>query len=962
MDAKAPSSSYQTHTETRLSFDSASAIVCIQLPASSTFARTSKASRKLVSALPNNQNEEDYKYRRIASSSGLFFRSAKRYPRSISWRCLEENQVVELRSLDLNKSHDEPKEKEADLVFRIGFPSVIAKDGIAIADSEEDDSISVFVLTTSNELYTITLKSILFCKATASEDNFDRFVKIYKPASLSIASAFRLAAVSSHELFISLGDGRILRLMRRPGHDGSNWEETAYSDAQWTSSLRGLIRWSAGSSSVTYNGKSLDHATALGMAISPGQTHLLCVGLNHTLKIWNLQTGKASIRRDILDIEREPSEIQKILIHPSTPKVMDTFECLSGFDGDLYYLVTFSPHSSGVFKFWGVRDSDSAEHGLRDLFEDDILRAPEPDDGAIWTLADFHISTQPRSSNIDVWIMMKLNRRYKIYKRQFLDLQSLGGEWSNGWSMTVIDAAKDEPLNEAPLRITDQNAESISERWLSYILKPGRYSEATLETALAIYIEGRDLPTQRNNRSPIRERIASLIGSSINLSATQSDAAIEQFHEDLSNDWISFWKTINDIDHLHWEPLRLGFDQLEDTPYTIFGGGFAVVRELSELEILAYNTSEDLRRNQDLSLAKSIEMDGTAMSSNTTDQLAAIVESAARFRASFSHALRSSAQFAIQNELWKDPVLAVPERLQEFYDACEFGTEIGDRIYNNIISGLKPHGGPPTLRTDAVVAILGTLSNALPSQAEQQSLTKQATKLGSKVLSQGMRDLLVVQDRIFTDILYLVVFLSIEEDGEEDLLDQLDSDKAFSYTLYTLKLVQIVKWLALNTVNLSTSCTSTSGASYTSISSVSILEQEFMPMVHPRAPIPRGQSAALTQSIRDVQTFVCGGNEVLLDEVLFNIQCILLRENHLDLASSFIQFQPSTAWGTYIRGRVCLVKQEFVEAALYFKKAAFKLGKLSLSLCYSMSLLICTSTNETYSIRSPSPIWNSDRT
>lgn len=927
MDAKAPSSSYHSHTETRLSFDSTgSAIVCIQLPSTSTFARTSKASRKVVSALPNNQNEEEYQYRRIASSSGVFFRSGKRYPRSILWRCLEENKVVELRSLDLSKSHDESREKEADLVLRIGFPSAIAKDGVAIADSEEDDSISLFVLATSNELYTITLKSVLFCKTTASEDDFDRFVKIYKPASLSIASAFRLTATSAHELFISLGDGRLLKLVRKSGHDGSSWDETAYSDAQWTSSLRGLIRWSAGSSTVTYNGASLDHATAIGMSISPGQTHLLCVGLNHILKIWNLKSGKASIRRDILDIEREPSEIQKILIHPSTPKVIDTFECLSGFDGDLYYLVTFSPHSSGVFKFWGIRDPDSAEHGIRDLFEDDILRAPEPDDGAVWTLADFHISTQPRSSSIDVWIMMKLNRRYKIYNRQFLDLQSLGGEWSNGWSVTLIEPGKDEPLNEIPLKISDLNAESVSERWLNYILTPGRYSEAVLETALAIYVEGRKLPSQRNNRSPIRERISSLIGSLVHLSTSQSDTAVEQFQDEISNEWTSVWKTINDIDHLHWEPLTLGFDRLEDTPYTIYGGGFSVIRDLSELEILAYNTSEDLQKNQDLPLTRSIEMDGTATQSSTTDQLAAIVEGAARFRASFSNTLKASAQFSIQNELWKDPVLAVPERIQEFYDECEFGTEIGDRVYNNIISSLKSYEGLAALRTDAVLTILGSLSNVLPSQSEERSVTNQGTRIGMKVLSQGIRDSLVVQDRVLTDLLYLIIFFSIEGD-EEDLLDQLDSDKVFSYILDTLKSVQILRWLALNTINVTASHAITSAASITPVSPISILEQDFIPMVHPRAAISQSQSAALTQSILDVQTFVCGGNEVGLDEVLFNIQCIFLRENHIDLASSFIQFQPSMAWGIYIRGRVHLVKQEFIEAALYFKKAAFKLGK-----------------------------------
>ena len=931
MEAKAPSSAYATHMETRLSFETAeSPIISIQLPSTSTFARTSKALRKVLPTLPISRTEGEYRNRRIATASGVHFRSRKRYPRNILWRCLEDNKVVELRSLDLSKSHNEPKDKEANLILRLGFPSQIIKDGIALADSEAEDTLSLFILTTGNELYTITLKPALFYKVTASEDDFDRRVRIYKPALLSIASAFRLHAANSLELFVALGDGRLLRLIRKSGDDGLNWTETAYSDGQWGSSLRGLLRWSGGSNTLTYDGTTLDYNTFLNTIPSPDHEHILSVSLNHTIKFWNLKTGRVNITRDILNIERDPQDFQKILIHPSTRKVLDAFECQSGFGGDLYYAVTFSPHSSGVFKFWGVRNADNAEFGVRDLFEDDILKAPEPDDGALWTVADFSIQANTFSADIDVWILMRLNRRYQIYKRHFSDLQTLGREWSEGWSVTVIDPAKSEPSNEAPLSVLGQA--SISERWLTFLTAPGRFTQATLETALMSFADGRRLQLPKNSKSSLEERISSTIGSQIHLLATDLEPDFSNFEDRVAQEWISFWKTITEIDLQHWEPMALAFDKSENALYSVFGAGFSVIRELSELEKLTYNIPVELQKYKDLSITQSIEADGSTMIATTPDQLAAVIEAAARFRLSFSKSLKSCAQIALQNELWKDASLATPERIQAFYDACDFETEIGDRAYNNIVASLRSPEGSPILRTDVILAILETFSNQLPLQNEQEMSTSIGTVTGTKILARGVGDLLAIRQRVLADLLYLIVFINIEADQESGIAEQLDANHVYLRILEYLREVQITLWLAAQTVQVPSLHVQNPEETRSNHLTISVLERDFLRIYNPRAATLHGQATALTQSIRDVQTWVCGANEIEFDGVLVNIQCVFLKEQNIDLASSFARFQSSSAWSTYIGGRLHLIKYEFIEAAQLFKKAASRLGKCVIGL------------------------------
>ena len=912
MEAKAPTSTFFSHSETRLSPDPTAATVYLQLPSAGPFSRSSSRAQRRV--LDNDG--VDYKGNRIASSASIYFRSRNRYPRSILWRCIEQDRVLELRSVDLTKAEGETR--EARIVLNIAFPAEIRPYGVAVADAAEEDIISVFAITTNNDLYTLSLKPNFFSKLTASEEDSDHWCKLFRPSSLSISGFFRLTANTSSEVLITLTDGRLVRLTKKQGEDGSQWNEAAYNDGQWKSSLRGLIRWQ-GNNTVRYQGNALDQGTVLNAVVSPDNAHIVAVGLNHTLKFWNIETGRSTVSKDLLDLRKEPHDASKFMLNPGTSKVLGVIEVQSGYDGDLYYAITLSPHNSGMFKIWGVRDADIVESGVRDVFPDDNLRVPDPDDGAPWSVADFHLKSNSATTGVDIWILVRLNRRYKLYHRQFSELRMVGLEWQHGWSVIGVNHSRHEPSNAAPLKISDLDAQGISDKWLDYVTTPGRVPESVLETALQRYSDSQG--TSRNDKAPLRARIATTIGLQLRLESYASDA-ISNFHENSQKEWARFWDAIVEVENTRWDPLVLVFDDYDDMPYIVCSEGLSVVRELCELETVAYNSAKDLSRIKTLSLTGSIEMEGDSITTTAIEELSAIISAASRFRAEFSENLVVSCEDTLKSELWLDSSFSAPERVHAFYDRCNFESEVGDRAYNHLVGHLRSIGGFNALSTDALLSII----ELLPRDMSQASSGLKSSLFGLKALVKGAQDMIALQLRVLKDLLYLLVFADVEVDRDEFSMENLDTSRVFTDLLQQLRQTELAYWLTTHTRTMEDKRGQSKGL-YKPQST--ILENLFAVDIKPQSSTTQSQRSAFTQTVRDLLTWTSGANQITLDKVLVNIQCDFLKRQNIDLASAFDLFQPSTAWATYIRGRLNLEKANYAEAALLFRKAALKLCKFA---------------------------------
>lgn len=932
MESSAPKPSLGTYKETRVDLEPSSpnAIVHLQLPSNGAFARISQLQRKVVNALPTSKKEEDFRRHHLASSGSVYFRESNKYPRSFLWRCLEDDTTLELRSVDLSK--DEHETRDATLILRIEFPHPIRRGGVALADSADHDLLNVFVLTRSSEVYTLTLQPDFFCRPQTSVEDVGRWCNIFKPSTFSVTSPHRLIACSFVEILISLSDGRLLRLFRKSGEHGSKWDERAYNDGQWGASLRGLIRWQ-GTTTVRHDGHILDRDTILAAQSSPDHKHLLAVSMGHTLKAWNIDTGNPTISIDLLNKDREPQEASRVMLDPGTTNIMHVFEAYGLRQGDRYYIATFSPQESGLFKFWGIRDADF-DNGVRDLFPQNVLKLPDPDDGALWTLVDFRVKATRGSSDIDVWILVRLNRRYKLFSKKS-SMEILAEDWDHGWLATVAEPPKGDRIDEPPLRRSDFDAEDSTEKWLDFLFVPGRIPEPVLETALSIYNETRTSPQVKSTKRSLKERIASSIGSQSQIKGPGTE--FKQFQEQVALEWTHFWSVLCDLDQNRWEPLSLGHDEHADMPWLTFADGLSAVRHCGEVERLRYNSPGDLQENLNAMLKPSIES-GDQAQLPQLDELAMLVATAAAFRMSFSENLHCLCRNTLARELWQDSLFSVPERMAAFYESCKFGDEVSDKQYDDLARGLEDIGGFEKMTTEFIMSLLELFLQ--PMSTESSGL--QSTKFGLKLLVKGAKEMISLHLQILTDVLYVIVFLNIEIDPEKQSMDDFDPSLLYTEIVDLLKQYQMMQWLATHSrPDPRGTQEAKPGADFATLTSeassiahkrqfTTVLENLFAVDTRPQSYSHRSQSETITGNFEDLLKWVTGGNDasVTLEGALVNIQCDLIKNNNINLASSFLLFQPSTAWATYIRGRLCLLCSKFTEAAIYFKKAAYNICEI----------------------------------
>ena len=307
---------------------------------------------------------------------------------------------------------------------------------------------------------------------------------------------------------------------------------------------------------------------------------------------------------------------------------------------------------------------------------------------------------------------------------------------------------------------------------------------------------------------------------------------------------------------------------------------------------------------------------------------------------------------AINKELWQDSLYSVPARVQAFYDSCNF-SEIGDRQYNDLAASLGDIGGFDGLITDSFLSVLSTLHDALESDSKQIS-----TKFGLRILVKGAQDMIALHARILSDLLVLVVFADMEVDREEFPMDDFNSTQVFQAIISQLRQVQLAKWLATNTrldpaLHATTNdAPNPDSAVITSYHTSTVLENLFARNIAPQSSRRQTQSTALTHSIRDILTFVAGGEEghqsLPLDNVLTHILSDLLKHSNYDIAVSFLPFQPSNSWSIYLQGRLYLLQGDYNEACIYFKKAAFKLCKPLPSTISALRQLLINCTSSSY--------------
>ena len=909
--------------------------IIIDIPSTGTntlaaFNLVSRPQRHVITTRPIYKGEEDYVKSSLAKSGSIFFSSRTRYPRSIQWRTIKQNQVLELRSVDLIRRDAETNESV--VIIQLAFPSPIREGCIALADTDDQDTFSLFVISKDLELRTFTLKRGFFCHPTASEEEVRKWCKTFRPASFTISTPYRLAAENSLQVIVSLSDGRLLNLTRKVGDDGSSWHETAYSDGRWTSLLSGLVRWQ-GSNAVQHDGVLLDPNTAASLALSPNKQHAYAVCLNHTMRVWSLNMPKSVFFVDLLGQQHDVSGNSNVTLDPGSFYKIQIFQAEEGASGDQYYVMTFSPGNLGRFKIWGVRDPDEPSIGIRDMYPEYALRPPDPDPSpeskAIWKVSDFYVKSTNERNGTELWVLMRSSKQYRLYNLNF-DLEDVGSQWQNDWSMTVLETLDQHP----DPYVFNNTSEDVNDAWLDLLLYPGRFSDTILETAMMMYSAARNTEPLSDAKAPIKERLFRAVKSRCQLRQNdEGDIDFQKYQDDISQEWFLYWQYARDLNSSRWGVISIVYDAQLDGPGILFADGFSIVRDCDRLEILANNTPLGLKKSMHLMENPSIELGAGDREQKLPQLLAVIVAAAASFTQAFDYRLIQTYRRILATELWQDPLYSAPNRIHSLYDLFEFEDEIADNEIANLEASLEPIGGYHNLSTGSFLAIIDELSDSMSGELTGLS----STKLGLKVLSQGSLDMVDLHEQTLLSLLLLLVFINREVDTEENPLENFDGVRLYLRLIDQLKKCHLMQWLGRNFrvwndrgVNASSRTNRDVVLNSNSDIVSSVLENLFAIDTEPQLYAGQSQKSAVTQTIQDVLKWCVGGNDasVSLDRVLVHIQCDLLKNDNINLATDFLRFQPSTAWATYIRGRLCFLKGEIDQSAVLFKKAAFKLCML----------------------------------
>ncbi|ESZ97027.1 hypothetical protein SBOR_2572 [Sclerotinia borealis F-4128] len=896
-DKMADTGNIYSYKEIRLNLDSSiqNSTIAIRLPAHGTPATRTVQKRPHVTEISIAGDERVFKQKYIATAGSIYHRTQDVFPRSYLWRVLEDGKVLSVQVVDVSKLQNTT---DAHLTLRLQLPSAIKPGCVAFADCKEHDYVSAFVLTETHHLYTLRLWPDFFRNPSSTENNVGNWCKSYISSAFSFKKPHRMVALSANELLISNFDGGLLKLNRKSGGDGSEWKETHYNPGGWRDGLKSLIPFQ-GSNTVRYGNVNIELSTVTSIS-SPstsidGQSYAFTVSLDHNLRIWNLSNGRIAYIGDILGQEIDPKNPRKPVLDPSYSQLVKVYD----HNNESALCVTYSPLGEGQFKFWNV--TPAAEVGglvVSDSFPNNTLvpRAPTSD---LWTLADFSVIPDRTRSALSLWTLWKNNTTYRVQKLYFENgsEQMVEQLWEEGWGAMVSESLAQKPLPT----IYSGDASDSTDKWLAYILYPGKFTHATIETGLAIYERGLGTSRDMTRRSaPLPERLCSSIATTATLSrASDGGADFEQFRLATDAQWRRFYRLLFELDKQRGEALALAIDPMGEMPWVVSADGLSAVRDCSGLEQIWHNPEQ---------------------TTAGTEYVSTLLTAGSLFGEAVPDILFHGFRSALLSQLYEEPTLLPAARMKMLYDSCDYSNQIGDEEYHQLVTNL---GGTFSDVTSHVYEAL--LESMITSIGSDSRHPLPLANTGNRLIVKGVQETIELHKSICLDQLLLLILIEVEiNHGEEGI--QFETSAVFNQLLIMLKRLELVSWLAKTEIDLplpnrersnslddSTSSLPKKPISY---ETVTVLEG-----VH-RHLFGLEKGVSMSTVLTDFITEICRPDSRYESPPAI-IQCFLLKHSQSDLAMEFSRFTEHDSFSTYIQGRACLAANDPRTAALHFKKAAF---------------------------------------
>jgi DNA repair protein RAD51/nuclear pore complex protein Nup160 len=944
------------YTETRLHLDQAHANSTIDISLS----KTGNHDRRLYNDVHIGSDETHFTRAHLSTEASLFFRSDERCPRSFLWRLLDDRRVLEIQAVDL--SQDLKQKNEAILTLLLRFPAAVRPFCIAFADAEEKDALSVFAVTTSDELWTLTLARDVFVHAKNSETLAMDWCKVTKPSMFAVTTPFRLFASTARELFVSMKDGQVVRLTRKSGEDGSKWHDAVYAEGSWGTSF---LKWRSG---PTVKFGDLDLEPSAAVAIAPtsfdeDDAHLITVCLNHTLRIWNLKTGRISAELDILG-----EEDQKYFIAANQRQLLQLVDMPGRQE---QYVVTYSPKHH-QFKFWAIFDAEAGRQGIREMRPGMDYKPPVETlmDTAVWNMEEFHLRPSRGAKQTELWIRVRSGQSSQLFMLSFdpfdfghklheVSSQYVKACWEQDWvavapGRQTLDALDKLSPTETSDLLPGTEVAELTERWVQFLFYPGRFTMPLLETALETFLvaSGRNLPS--STREPLKDRIVKAIWSS---AAKPGAGRRHSVDYDAKARWQSFYGIVRDLHKRGSDAVAFVMDPYDQIPWLVAANGVAPIREASQIEKIEAN-AEIVHALPTPKLAfysfAGAEDDDKSEAVDAEDESIAgnLYLLAHNLRSLLPSSFQSTFRRAITEDLTTESSKSVAERIHDLKSETSLLEELSEEDNDKFDDVVKEFGGYQAFHTDVFVELLDKLLE--PEQGRHQD--EIVTRYGSKLAIRIAQETVALNTEVLLDLLATLLYLEGSFELEElvaainglpeDTVDTMQVDEAspvfdvpflFEKIMNLLRENIILDFLTSNIRKERTkprrkssigdspvnarAAGEVSAAVYASTLLQSIFIGDWKDVRAPEEDMSAAQM--LTYHTRAWLTKLeVGQYESFTAHVLAD----LVKHGDVDLAETFLRFVPVTGWSGYLRGRLFLERNDYEQAAEWFREAADAMG------------------------------------
>ncbi|KAK3634876.1 hypothetical protein LTR56_015001 [Elasticomyces elasticus] len=915
----------------------------------------------------SGNDEDSYARKHLATEGSVFFRSKARSPRSFLWRVLDDRKVLEVQAVDLVKDRAH-ENADSWITFRIAVKDGIQAGGVQFADPHDTDALECFILTEGKELLTVTLRRDLLTRASVpSEFDGSTCVKRFSSSFMSVRHVYRFHAVSSLELLFSLADGGLVHLRRKANENGSQWRETFFSEGGWrgTLTLKGFNPF-AGRPTVKYGKLDLDPSAIADMAMSPDGNIVWTISLDHSLRAWSATTGKVVLKQDLLDeagpkdgrqpylLSAEQGRLLQVVTLPSQSSNEPGTAVSTMDQGDLYMIVVHSPKDHQV-KFYNAKTTrtlDGAGVGLEDMFAGSRLTPPVDEllNTNIWHLEHFHAQPGRDGFDTQLWIRVRSGALCKTFMLTF-DLPLIDGQhedvshnWSQGWSMADAGNTTVEELREladypGDLAINTDNAVTPSERWLQFLLYPGRFASASLETALHIYRKGRGLSGSgagkglKASDQPFEERLTTAITSKLILRRSANEQPdYVRYQQDIQAQWEAFWSVLAHLHGRRHESVGFAFDESSGMPWGVCADLVAPVRACNVFEKRNANTHLLFQGTDETSSDQLTKVYGDGHDTDRISErmlLSHVLVSARELRGTLSAPADQKLQDVARSSALKAQHYGPTERgALTLFEESGMENEITDDAFDALAVGLEPLGGVGGLTDETFTSLLAWLDDH--TKLAVSGTGQVLARFGVLLTVDVAREMLMQAEAMLFDLLALVAFLV--GDLEEGELDRdFHADRVHEAVASRLNRTELLLWLAGHrrekTVKIN-SAQRVEREEVDIVESVTLLEDIFIGDWEPC--VPAKVRATMPELLTLWSSSWVGGvriTEGSWDGITTHILSRLVKAKEVDLAQDFMRFTSrSTHWSIYVQARLRVLTGGYAQASLDLREAAEGIG------------------------------------